>query len=172
MFFENLKGSVQKIPVGIHTVKFAGITFNGSYVDINFEDNEGRRLHKRLFDPFNVDSVSVGSVQEKIDENVKRNLTLLVTILRTVASDDVARGLDFPSYDEFIKGVSTILDEYRGTLVNIKVVPDWRERRYPELAKYGFIEKYQEGVEPTLKFSEKQVQEIAEYEANLAAREN
>lgn len=63
-------------------------------------------------------------------------------------------------YKGFIAAATLLLTPLKGTEVNLKVVPDWKEGIYPDLPMTRFVEKYQAGVTPQIRFSKKEEETV------------
>lgn len=144
-----------KIPVGIHkgTVKFEGVTQESGWADIKFSNNNGQVIHKRLFEPTGNKPLENESPQAALDREIDRNARTLVHVMEALLGNEVVENYFAPDYKSFLTGAAMLLNAKKGVAVNLKVVPDWREKTYPDLPRKGFVELYVEGQEPTLAYT-------------------
>jgi len=162
LFDNSLPTGGSKIPVGIHSkVMFMGVVQDGSYVDINFQNDSGQQIHKRLFTPDGSRPKEGESAAEAIERQQTNNLKHLVHMLRVVYGDDAVQSIEAPTYDKFIEKCVTLLNPKKGFLVNLKVVFD-RSGKWPDLGFFpsSYVEAFTEGKEVSLKFTKTEQEAI------------
>lgn len=72
-------------------------------------------------------------------------------------------------YKSFVAGASLLLNDKKGTKVNLKVIPDRKEQKYPDVPSYGtYVERHIPGGVSSLKFSKKELEAISLMESNRA----
>lgn len=158
-----------KVPVGIHegTVVFSGLSTDVSWTDINFTSNDGRVIHKRLFLPTGSRLLEGETIQDALDREVKQNLQHLVQVMTALLGKEVVDNFEAADYRSFVAQASAQLNPLKNTAVNLKVVPDYKEQKYPDLPRYGtYLEKHQPGVATSLKYSTKELEAVATMEKN------
>lgn len=80
---------------------------------------------------------------------------------------DVVDNFEATDYNSFIASASVMLNAKKGTKVHLKVVPDWKEQKYPDLPTYGtYVEILTEGKPTTLEFSKDELKAIGVMELN------
>lgn len=162
-----------KIPVGIHTkCSVTSVEVGDGFVDINFENEDGQYHNVRLWEPKGKypreikDKSTGASKMETTDEAITRetrqNLGHLAALTNIFLEDEEKDSLKAslakkPAYEDVVRTIAAqlnpVLDKYH---VNLKLIPD-SEGKYSTFPKYAYakyIERYEEGVEPTLEFSE------------------
>lgn len=156
-----------KIPVGIHSgAEFLGITTETTWSDINY-GYEGRSIHKRLFKPTGGRPKEGETIQQALDRETARNLGQLVQVMEVFLGKDVVDNFEATDYNSFIASASVMLNAKKGTKVHLKVVPDWKEQKYPDLPTYGtYVEILTEGKPTTLEFSKDELKAIGVMELN------
>jgi hypothetical protein len=173
--FEEKEMTMTKIPVGIHSkVKITSVEVADSYFDINF-DKEGLKHNIRKWEPndkypltVNVDGEQVTETPEQtIDRKIKENLGPLNKALKVLATEEEQEDIKkrkYESYEEYIKALAKfinkrIMDNERNKThkyVNIKLIYD-KDGMYSVFPRYGYMEEYKEGMEPTLKYSDYEI---------------
>lgn len=160
-----------KVPVGVHNggVFFQGLNNEAGWTDINFTSKDGRSIHKRLFTPTGSFAKSGENIQDAYNREVDRNLKSLVHVMEALLGAEVVETFGAADYKGFISAATLLLTPLKGTEVNLKVVPDWKEGVFPDLPMTRFVEKHQEGVAPQIRFSKKEEEAVAEMEAKRNA---
>jgi hypothetical protein len=88
-------------------------------------------------------------------------------------SPEIVEAFSAVDYKSFVSSAAALLNQQKGTPVNLKVVPDYKEQKYPDLPKYGtYVEKYKDGVPTNLTFSKKELEAVAAMEGKRAASQN
>jgi hypothetical protein len=148
-----------KIPFGIHSnCKVVSIekgeTESNSYVDINFEDSEGRSHNKRLWQPKGSYPRDNESQEEALVREERRNLAHLVRLAHIFMGESRLKELSGNSYNEFVtKAVKLLNPTLKTKAVNLKLTYD-RDGAYSEFSNYpDYIEEHVPGQEPTLQYS-------------------
>lgn len=175
MFFtKELPSGGSKIPVGIHTgnVSFSGITFEDGYYDINFTSDSGQTIHRRLFKPTGNKPKEGETVTEAMLREEGRNITSLADLLKVLLGEETAAQVSAPDYNSFMAKAMLILNNSKGIKVNLKVVPDYRENKYPELPAYRYVERFEEGKGTELAFTKKETEAIEKMHAARQSRDN
>lgn len=129
-------------------------------MDINFTNKEGRVIHKRLFTPAGANPKTGENIQEAYNREVERNLVSLVHVMEALLGDDVVETFGAADYKTFVTGAATLLNNLKGTEVNLKVIPDWKEQIYPDLPMRSFVEKHIPGAASALWISKKEQEQI------------
>lgn len=163
LYFEDGPAGGSKIPVGIHTgnVLFDGLQINDKYADIKFVDTKGRTIHHRLFHPSGSYLRDKETVQDAIKRESDKNLSLLINqTMRRLLGDELVSAVTANNYEEYLPKAAALLESKKGALVNLKVVPDYKENKYPELPLYDYVE-LNTGEETKLAFTPGQLDAIA-----------
>ncbi len=171
---ESYSGGGSKIPVGIHTgnIVFNGLSTDSTWTDINFSEvATGKVIHKRLFVPTGGNPKEGESIQDAYNREVTKNLKHIVHIMTALLGDEAVASFSAEDYKTFVANAASLLNEQKGTAVNLKVVPDYKEKMYPELPSYGnYVEKA--GGVSRLSFSKKELEAISEMSANRAKKDD
>jgi hypothetical protein len=110
------------------------------------------------------------TIQEAYDREVKVNLEAIVKLMVALLGKETASNFGAADYKEFVSKASALLQGVKGVKVNLKVVPDYKEKTYPDLPRYGtYVELHEEGRETSLKYSEKELTAISEMEQKRAS---
>lgn len=154
----------QKIPFGIHAkCKVTSITSKpGEYVDINFEDANGRYHNKRLYQPngkyprqIEVDGVKRDeTAAEALQRDQTQKAAHITKLLHLFLGKEALKKFR-AEYDEFIeKAIKALTPNVLATkYVNLKLIYD-STGVYSEFGNFAdYIEEYVEGQEPTLSYS-------------------
>lgn len=145
-----------KIPVGIHEgVTFGGVIKEKTWMDITFYNNDGRSIHTRLFEPSGNRPKEGETVAEALQREQERNARTLTDVMYAVMDAEAVDAFTAPTYQAYQDGALFYLAQKKGALVNIKVVPDYKEKMYPELPSYGFVEAHVPGQPSKLMMSKK-----------------
>lgn len=89
--------------------------------------------------------------------------------MEAVLGKEVVDSFEATDYKAFIASASAMLNPKKGSKVNLKVVPDRKEAKYPDLPAYGtYVEQHVEGVPTKLKYSKKELEAIETMERNRA----
>lgn len=143
LYFEDGPAGGSKIPVGIHSgdILFDGLQINDKYTDIKFVDKKGRTIHHRLFRPSGLYLRDKETVQEAITRETDKNLGILINqTMRRLLGDELVEAVSAATYDEYLAKAAALLESKKGVEVNLKVVPDYKENKYPELPMYDYVE--------------------------------
>lgn len=160
-FIETPKAGGVKIPVGIHSgVSFSGIIKEPKWFDIQFSNDEGRSIYKRVFAPTGSRQRDGESIQDSILREEENCMKALTEVMVAVLDKEVVENFTAPTFSAFVEGATYLLNMTKGVKVNIKVVPDYKEKIFPELPYSRFVEKHVVGEEPKLKFSKKDLEDI------------
>ena len=162
--FDITEGTAKKIPVGIHSkVSVVNMEVGENYFDINFE-KDGARLNIRKWEPNDkypkkvvIDGIEVMETPEMtIDRGIAENLKPVTALLKVFYNDEEVQAFrtqKFLSYEDYLQKAAKYINQKTNKgFVNLKVVYD-KEGMYPVVAYYGYMEKYTEGMEPTLSYS-------------------
>lgn len=122
-------------------------------------DTEGRSIHKRLFVPNGAFQLEGETIQQAYDRERDRNLAQVVKLLREFVGEAVGE-LQAEDYRSFMSKAIVMLAPYKGQKVNLKVVPDNKEKRYPDLPNREYVEKHVPGTPSKLWLSKREVEEI------------
>lgn len=148
-----------KIPFGIHSnCKVVSVeegeTENSKFVDINFEDSEGRTNNKRLWQPKGSYPREDETQEQALVREERRNLAHLVRLAHIFMGEGRLKELSGNSYDEFVgKAVKLLNPALKDKAVNLKLTYD-RDGVYSEFSNYpDYIEEHISGQEPTLQYS-------------------
>lgn len=155
-----------KIPFGIHTAcKVKGIDVTDEYVDLNFEDSEGRYNNKRLWLPKGSyprtnklpDGTSViETTEEAKQREEKLNLSHVVKLLHIFLGEQGLSSIKASTYHEFMSKAAKALspDVLSSKLVNLKLIYD-SEGVYAVFGNFpDYVELHIEGQAPTLKYTQ------------------
>lgn len=173
--FDEKELTTTKIPVGIHSkVELVNVDIGDSYFDINF-NKDGLRHNMRKWQPNDKYPLTVDVDGEKVEETpeqtiarkTKENLGPINKVLKVLASDEEIENMkkkSYASYDEYIENAAKfinkrIMDNERNKnikYVNIKLIYD-KDGMYSVFPRYGYMEEYKEGMEPTLKYSDYEI---------------
>lgn len=178
-YVEEPRGGGSKIPVGIHSdVSFEGLKKDTGWWDLVFSNSTGRSIHKRLFNPdaSKTREVFVEGQDEKVKETPAQalerqqaaNFKHVVYVMRIVTPEAVEK-FTADTYDAFMAKASKLFETIKGIKVHLKVLPDYKDLKYPEISSYtGYLE-LNTGGPTTLEFSKKESISVGEM---LAKREN
>jgi hypothetical protein len=151
-------------PMNIYTkIALKDIEVEDGFVEITFVDPETRLVAiNRLWEPKgkfpNEKTNSDGTkTKETVEEAKTRemisNLSHLTTLVELAFGKDAKNNMAAEDYNSFVNLAITLLKPiYEKGLFNLKVVMD--ENGYAKIGRYprSYIELYQEGVAPSLKF--------------------
>jgi len=157
------KGS--KIPFGIHTAcKVTSIDVTPEYVDLNFEDSEGRHNNKRLWSPKGNYPRDIkqpdGTTHKETEEEAKTReeksaITHIVKLLHIFLGAEKLNKISGNTYQEFMENAAKALTPavLSSRLVNLKLMYDG-EGVYAVFGNYpDYVEEHIPGQAPTLKYS-------------------
>lgn len=156
-------GNGVKIPVGIHEgITFSGVTKEKTWYDVTFHNSDGRSIYKRLFEPTgaNPKTAEGETIAEALQREQERNARILTEVMYAVVDKDVVDNFSAPTYQAFVEGAVYYLNQKKGALVNLKVVPDYKEKIYPELPYRNFVEAHIPEQPTTLKMSKKEQEDV------------
>lgn len=137
-------GGGTKIKIGIHAdgdVTFGGVLQETGWSDILFLKGD-RSIHKRLFTPSGASPKEGEGIKDALLREEERNLRAIVEVMRALLEPELVENFQAPDYRGFLLSSFTLLNSKKGMPVNLKVVPDWREAKYPDLPLSRFVEKH------------------------------
>jgi hypothetical protein len=109
------------------------------------------------------------SISDAKSREESRNIGHIVQVMMAVLDPTVIEAFEAADYKSFVTGASLLLNSQKGTKVNLKVVPDRKEQKYPDVPSYGtYVERHVVGIPTSLKFSKKENEAISLMEANRA----
>jgi hypothetical protein len=159
--FNKPAGGGIKIPVGVHEgVTFSGVTKEKTWYDISFHNSDGRSIYKRLFEPSGSNPKEGETVTEAIQREQERNARILTEVMYAVLDKEIVDNFSAPTYQAFVDGAVFYLNPKKGASVNLKVIPDYKEKKYPELPLRNFVEAHVTGQAPSLKMSKKELDDV------------
>jgi hypothetical protein len=164
-----------KIPVGIHegTVVFSGLVTDQTWTDILFsEPTTGRAIHKRLFMPTGSKPKDGETIQDAYNREQKRNLGQITDLMLVFLGPEIVETFEATDYKEFVAKAALLLGAHKNVPVNLKVIPDYKEKMYPELPYSRYVERHNPGSETGLKLSKDDNAAISEMEMKRAAKSN
>lgn len=146
------------IAPGIHDkgdVKFLGIVRNDNSWDIRFGNEQGQFLTKRLFEP-NANYMNEGETpSQALQRSIDKNVGIVVRVMRTFLGE-AAGNIEGEDYDSFMTNAQKEAEQFIGTVVCLKVIPDMRnDKLFSKIPDYGFIDSYVNGFPTTLYLSKK-----------------
>ena len=151
--FKTFSSKSTKLPVGIHTgVQLVSVLKEDGYVEFNFKHPDGS-MNKRLWTP----SGKFPRKEETPADAEKRqeleNLEFIVNTVVAIAGEEALSTINASTYDGMVDKAIALIEKNKAKhLVNLKVIYD-SKGAYTETPTSGSIERYEEGVEPALKFS-------------------
>lgn len=131
-------------------------------------DTGGRSIHKRLFVPTGSFQLEGETIQQAYDRERDRNLAQVVKLLREFIGEAVGE-LQAEDYKSFMSKAIVALAPYKGQKVNLKVVPDNKEKRYPDLPYRDYVEKHVPGTPSKLWLSKKELEDIEKMSSGTPA---
>lgn len=165
--FNNFSAKSNKLPVGIHqNVSLIEARIDDGYTEFNFKSDAGT-MNKRLWAPsgkfpFKDETPDMAQKRQEM-ENLEFTLGLLVALSGEEALENV-NGVDYNAI--MLKAVA-LIDKNKGRYtLNLKIVYDYKGA-YTELPTFGSIERYEEGVAPKLKFTDKELETRMKRKENL-----
>jgi hypothetical protein len=155
-----LPNSGARLEVGIHEgAEFQGLVKDTDFHEIKFT-KDGKAITKRLRRPTAIPKDGESDA-DALTRSIDANLRHVVKLLLLTEGDKFLDTFEAPDYDAFMAKAVEVLNKHRGFKVNLKVTPDYKESKYAELGYFtDYIEKYEEGKEPTLRFSKKEEERI------------
>lgn len=154
-----------KIPFGIHTAcKVTGVEVTPEYIDLNFEDSEGRYNNKRLWAPKGNYPRDIkqpdGTMHTETEAEAKTReeksaITHIVKLLHIFLGEEKLAKISGSTYQEFMENAAKALTPaiLSSKLVNLKLIYD-AEGVYAVFGNYpDYVEEYVEGQAPKLKYS-------------------
>lgn len=107
------------------------------------------------------------TIEQAYQREVAKNLRHVVHVMSALLGDEAIAQFSADDYKTFIANASQLLNEVKGTAINLKVIPDYKEAMYPEIPPYGrYVEKA--GGDLTLSFSKKELEAVEKMVANRA----
>lgn len=173
-----------KLPYGIHTevsvksVSRKETPNKNKFVEILFE-KDGATIQKTLWTPKgdyplkNSDGVLIETKEEATLRESKENLRHIAKLLGIFLPPEKLESFPNLNYENFIdKAITTLTPILNTKKVNLKVIYD-SDGVYTELGRFpDYVELYQEGVEPTLKYSTYELQNRSTPKAKSAPKKN
>lgn len=105
-----------------------------------------------------------------MDREISRNLGHVVQVMEAVLGKEIVDTFEASDYKGFLASASAMLNPKKGFKINLKVIPDRKEQKYPDLPAYGtYVEQHVEGVPTKLKYSKKELEAIEVMEKNRSA---
>lgn len=154
-----------KIPFGIHSgCKVKSIEVTPEYVDLNFEDSEGRYNNKRLWAPkgnYPRDiKLEDGTTRQETEAEAKTReeksaITHVVKLLHIFLGAEKLNKITGNTYQEFMENAAKALTPsvLSSKLVNLKLIYD-SEGVYAVFGNYpDYVEEHIPGEAPLLKYS-------------------
>jgi len=157
-FDKDMPSTGASIAPGIHDkgdVKFLGIVRNDNSWDIRFGNEQGQFLTKRLFEP-NANYMNEGETpSQALQRSIDKNVGIVVRVMRTFLGE-AAGNIEGEDYDSFMTNAQKEAEQFIGTVVCLKVIPDMRnDKLFSKIPDYGFIDSYVNGFPTTLYLSKK-----------------
>lgn len=154
-----------KIPFGIHincdvvSVVRGTTENNKNYIDINFQDSEGRSNNKRLWEPQgnyprkDKDGKITETQEQALEREQRQNLAHLTKLVHIFLGKDGVKQLA-GNYDEFAnQAIKALAPKLSTKKVNLKLVYD-SDGVYAEFGRIpDYVEEYVEGQEPNIHFT-------------------
>lgn len=152
-------------PAGI----YKGAIFNGMYRnqdwwELSFSSPEGHSITKYLNTPTGQYPYGEETPEDALQREADDNIRYVVKALRVVAGDEIASSVATEDYESFMAQSASILLPLKGTLVNLKILPNAKKPEFTDLPRrasryplYSYIERYEEGEEPKLKFTKREL---------------
>lgn len=161
IFEKELQNSGAKLSIGPHEkVTFYGLVKNGDYFDLSF-GKDGQSIHKRLFKPTGAQPLEGETPSQALAREQLRNIRLVTHALSQIVEEEVFLAFTGKDYEDFMNKASILLTSYKGSFVNLLVVPNYKDPKYSDLPSYpGFIERWVEGVPTRLKLSDKDAKKL------------
>jgi hypothetical protein len=153
-----------KIPFGIHSkCKVTSLDVTEEYVDINFEDSEGRYNNKRLWQPkgnYPQDiKLDGGATRKETEEEAKTreekaNISHVVKVLHIFLGSEKLKNIKGNSYLDFMQNAAKALTPsvLSSKLVNLKLIYD-KEGVYAVFGNFPDYVEENTNEEPKLSFS-------------------
>lgn len=154
-----------KIPFGIHAAcKVTSVDVTPEYVDLNFEDSEGRYNNKRLWAPkgnYPRDikqpdgTVTTETAEDAKTREEKSAITHIVKLLHIFLGAEKLNKVSGETYQGFMENAAKALTPavLSSKLVNLKLIYD-SEGVYAVFGNYpDYVEEHIPGQAPTLKYS-------------------
>jgi len=159
IFKNDLASTATKIPVGIHTnVAVTSVVKGDNYVDINFEDPEGRKHNKRLWAPNGNYPVTKDGVTETTAQALTREegarLAHIVKLLHIFLGEEGLAKFPALDYEPFVdRAIKELTPKLSTKKVNVKLIYD-SDGMYSVFGNFpDYIEEYVENQAPKLKYS-------------------
>lgn len=154
-----------KIPFGIHTnCKVTSLVKGENYVDINFEDQEGRTHNKRLWEPNGKFPKQGETSAEALQRESVENLAHIVKVLHIFLGEESLAAIKAETYEGFIdKAIKAVTPRLNSETVNLKLIYD-AEGIYSTFGKFpDYIEKYIPEEKSKLSYSKWEKENRSEY---------
>lgn len=154
-FDSEFEETLVSIPVGIHTnVSVKSVEIGDTYFDINFEDDKKRTMRHRVFEPNGKFPNTKNGVTESTEEAIIREERDKAAVLsKLVKIFEAPRVISENYFDYVEKCVKALTPRLSKAKVNLKLIYD-ADFKFSRVPNWSFIEKYVEGEEPTLAYSE------------------
>lgn len=176
LFADGPRGT--KLPYGIHTeVTVKSISRKetpnkNKFVEILFE-KDGATIQKTLWTPKGSYPQDGETQDDAILRESKENLRHIAKVLGIFLTPDKLESFPNLDYENFIdKAIATLTPILNTKQVNLKVIYD-SDGVYTELGRFpDYVELFQEGVEPTLKYSPYEIQNRSTPKEKSAPKKN
>lgn len=157
-------GKGTKIPCGIHTdVSVSSISRKktpkgNEFIEIVFSKGDAS-IQKALWEPKGSYLEKEETTEQALAREARLNLSHIAKLLKLYLTPEQLANFPNLGYHNFMDKAIAILTPLLPTKkVNLKVIYD-KEGVYTDLGKYpDYMELYQEGVEPTLAFTDFEIQ--------------
>lgn len=162
-------GTGTKIGVGVHAnVKLSGVDVGDKYIDFNFVKDD--LVHnKRIWFPsdkiFQNDGESEAEARKR---DLNDRLVHIAKFLHIFKGEEVTKTLQAPTFAEYAERAAEMLNEAKNTAtLNLKLIYD-KEGRYSTFGRFAnYVEKYEEGKEPRIKFSDWEIENRSKKSASI-----
>lgn len=143
-----------KIPFGIHTnCVVTSVVKGDNYVDINFEDSEGRSHNKRLWEPNGKYPKQGETSDQAIERESLENLAHVVKILHIFLGENNLDAVEAKTYDGFVeKAIKLVTPKLASKKVNLKLIYD-AEGIYSTFGKFPDYIEENTGEAPKIDFT-------------------
>lgn len=143
--------------VAVTTVERGKSPKGNVFVKIEFS-KDGSKISKTLWQPKGEYPQDGETSEDAKLREERENLRIIAALLKIFLSPEEKESFPKLEYDKFIdKAIAVLTPKLKYKTVNIKVVYD-SKGEYTELSRYDAIEAYVEGEEPTIKFSDWELQ--------------
>jgi hypothetical protein len=147
--------TAKKMDVGIkEAVHLTKLDYNAEegYVSLEFTNDQKQYIDKRLWAPEGKYPKPDQTQEEAADSEAYENLKVLRILMETLYPEIPLVSLTGTYSEICTKVVETLKSKLNAGKFNLKITYD-KSGQWPELSKYGFIEKHVEGEPSSLYFS-------------------